>query len=199
MNQAAILLAVASALFAATAGATTYKWVDENGRTQYSDKPPMPQNAKSAPTEMNRRGIVTKDPQAEKAEEAARAQGAPEEQRMLEQRRRDNALLKTYTKPEEVDLLRDRSLEGIDAEIKSYQLRRKVTEQRLNDRYKRFGALEKAKKPIPPELQNDIAHDQDELKRIDEQIKGKDNEKVNIRMKAEQDKQRFIELRAGKK
>ncbi len=194
-----MLLAVASALFAATASATTYKWVDENGRTQYSDKPPMPQDAKSAATEMNRRGIVTKDPQAEKAEQAARAQGAPEEQRMLEQRRRDNALLKTYTKPEEVDLLRDRSLEGVDAEIKSHQLRRKVAEQRLSDRYKRLGSLEKAKKPIPPELQNDIAHDQDELKRIDELIKGKENEKVNIRMKAEQDKQRFIELRAGKK
>lgn len=34
------LAALAALLFAATAGAATYKWVDANGRTVYSDQPP---------------------------------------------------------------------------------------------------------------------------------------------------------------
>ncbi|MBB5017998.1 hypothetical protein HNQ59_001283 [Chitinivorax tropicus] len=194
--SAGILFALVASV--ASAG-NTYKWVDENGKVHYSDQPPLPQDTKSKPAELNRGGVVVRNPERQKAEQEAKVSQQSEEQRLKEQRRRDNALLKTYTKPEEVDLVRDRALEGIDAEIKASQLGRKAVEERLSKKAKQVANLKGRNKPIPQDLQDDIQHDQDEMKRIDDLVKTREQDKIVVRQKSEADKARLIELLSGKK
>ncbi|WP_137936541.1 DUF4124 domain-containing protein [Chitinivorax sp. B] len=199
MRQFLVAGLISALLVPTVTAGTTYKWVDEKGKVHYSDKPPLPQEAKTAPSELNRGGVVVKNPEVLKAEQEAKAAQRSEEQKLLEQRRRDNALLKTYTKPEEVDLVRDRALEGIDAEIKSSQLRRKTVEQHIVEANKQIGRLEKLKRPVPQDILDDIKRDQSELTRIDALIKAREQDKVEVKQKAEGDKRRLIELQAATK
>ena len=105
LRHSLILLALAATTVQAGG---LYKWVDEKGQVQFSDKPPPPQNLQKGSLEqLSKRGIVVKkiDPVLTPEQQAAEAKKKELATLEAEQRRRDNALMKSYTKPEEVDLL----------------------------------------------------------------------------------------------
>lgn len=175
-----------------------YKWVDEKGQVQFSDKPPPPQNLQKGSLEqLSKRGIVVKkiDPLLTPEQQAAEAKKKELESQEAEQRRRDNALMKSYTKPEEVDLLRDRALEVLDGEIKSFTLQRKTADTHLARVNERIASFEQRKKPVPPDLLEEKQRGIEEVQRIDSYLKSKEQEKVAIRTKATEDKKRLIELK----
>lgn len=175
-----------------------YKWVDEKGQVQFSDKPPPPQNLQKGSLEqLSKRGIVVKkiDPLLTPEQQAAETKKKELETQEAEQRRRDNALMKSYTKPEEVDLLRDRALEVLDGEIKSFTLQRKTADSHLARVNERIASFEQRKKPVPPDLLEEKQRGIEEVQRIDSYLKGKEQEKVAIRTKATEDKKRLIELK----
>lgn len=177
-----------------------YKWVDEKGQVQFSDKPPPPQNLQKGSLEqLSKRGIVVKkiDPVLTPEQAAAAAKQKEIETQEAEQRRRDNALVKSYTKPEEVDLLRDRALEVLDGEIKSFTLQRKTADSHLKRVNERIASFEQRKKPVPPDLLEEKQRGIEEVQRIDSYLKGKEQEKVAIRTKAADDKKRLIELKGS--
>lgn len=177
-----------------------YKWVDEKGQVQFSDKPPPPQNLQKGSLEqLSKRGIVVKkiDPVLTPEQAAAAAKQKEVETQEAEQRRRDNALVKSYTKPEEVDLLRDRALEVLDGEIKSFTLQRKTADSHLTRVNERIASFEQRKKPVPPDLLEEKQRGIEEVQRIDSYLKGKEQEKVAIRTKAADDKKRLIELKGS--
>ena len=177
-----------------------YKWVDEKGQVQFSDKPPPPQNLQKGSLEqLSKRGIVVKkiDPVLTPEQQAAEAKKKEQETQEAEQRRRDNALIKSYTKPEEVDLLRDRALEVLDGEIKSFGLQRKSAENHLARTNERIASFEQRKKPVPPDLLDERKRGMDEVQRINDYIKTKEQEKVTVRNKAAEDKKRLIELKGS--
>lgn len=177
-----------------------YKWVDEKGQVQFSDKPPPPQNLQKGSLEqLSKRGIVVKkiDPVLTPEQAAAAAKQKEVETQEAEQRRRDNALVKSYTKPEEVDLLRDRALEVLDGEIKSFTLQRKTADSHLKRVNERIASFEQRKKPVPPDLLEEKQRGIEEVQRIDSYLKGKEQEKVAIRTKAADDKKRLIELKGS--
>lgn len=178
-----------------------YKWVDEKGQVQYGDKPPQPQDMKKGSMEqLNRRGMVVKkiDPVLSEEQRAAEAQKKAQEEQDAEKRRRDNALLKSYTKPEEVDLLRDRALEVIDGEIKSYVVQRKNIENHIDKINERMNFFQKRKKPVPADLLDERRREEENLLRIKEHIQSKEQEKVSVRSKAADDKNRLMELKGLK-
>jgi predicted RNase H-like nuclease (RuvC/YqgF family) len=99
-----------------TAQADIYKWKDTEGVTHYGDTMP-PQAAGRATIEMNKKGSIIKEtaaaltPEERVQQQADQTKLNKETQIITEQKRRDSALLNTYTSPAEIDLARDRSLD----------------------------------------------------------------------------------------
>lgn len=102
-----------SAFFAQFAFAATYKWIDEKGVVQYSDRMPADGNKASA-TRLNSSGVSVSRTEAQKNQtevglsvEALEQQKA-EAKRQVERQRRDAALLATYSNENEIEAARER-------------------------------------------------------------------------------------------
>ncbi len=115
----------ALAIAAGTPGhsqAQLYKWVDENGKIQYTDTVP-PSALDRARKELRSDGTVKKETErAATAEERRLATMKAVEDAKLkaiqdERERKDKALLTTYPNLQDFDRVRDRALAAIDAEF----------------------------------------------------------------------------------
>lgn len=193
------LLLILLASLPAVAG-KLYSWVDENGKTHFGNTVP-PQYAQQGNAELNQRGVVIMKtdaaltPEQRKAKEEELAQQKEAEKKKLEQKRRDKALLNTYTTDKEIDLVRDRNLQQGELQFQSMELRAKQVQPRLDQARKRAEALVAKKKPLPPDLQQEIGETEKEMKRLQEMIQRKRTEMDTIRARFEDDKKRFRELR----
>ncbi|HSC79760.1 MAG TPA: DUF4124 domain-containing protein [Chitinolyticbacter sp.] len=187
-------LALIVGLASAQAEAKLYRWVDEQGNVQFSDKPPV-QDPKGGVSELNKSGTVRKGaPAPQTEEEKLRAQEA--ERLAKEQKRRDKALLQSFTKPEEIDLLRDRQIEAIQASIQTNKLKRQTLvdrQTRLNKQAERYA---KQKKPLPSDLEAEFAIAKKDIDDLDRDTIKRNAEIEEVKKRAEQDKRRFIELQA---
>jgi hypothetical protein len=189
------LMAVASG----NAMARMYKWTDEKGITHYGDTLP-PQYADRASTELSNRGRVLKHndpaltPEQIKARDEAQARQKEEQQKALEQKRKDSALLNTYTSEKEIDLARDRNLQQEDLVIKGTELRLKAARTRLDEFRKQKDNFTRAKKPVPADLQEDVTGAQQEVQHLQELIDQKQKDKDEIRTRYNADKRRYREL-----
>ncbi|MEH6459764.1 DUF4124 domain-containing protein [Chitinimonas sp. JJ19] len=194
-----ILPLIAMAL-TAHAGETLYKWVDENGKVQYSDKPPMQQN-KRGMTELNKQGMPIRQtegiltPEQQAARNAELAKLREEERKALEARRRDNALVNSFSKTSEIDAIRDRNLEQLQANIQSDRLRLEAATKRVNSFQTQIDKLTKAKKKIPNDLMTDLTERQAEVAKINASIAARNLEIEEVKNRAEADKKRLVELR----
>lgn len=186
----ALLLAAACAQ---AEGKRIKKWVDEEGVTHYGDVLP-PSYAGEQPTEMTSQGIKVKrkppppnpnDKQANKPQE------------MSEQERRDKALLSSFTTAKEIDLARDRNLQMDQASLQSLRLRLATAEQRLQKTDSAIAEFSKNKKPVPADLTREQKTQQTEISNIKNQIKQKQASMDATRTRFDNDKQRFMELKAG--
>lgn len=193
------LLLILLASFPAVAG-KLYSWVDEHGKTHYGNTVP-PQYAQQGNTELDKKGAVIKKtdaaltPEQRKAKEEELAQQKEEDKKKLEQKRRDKALLNTYTTEKEIDLVRDRNLQQGELQLQSMELRAKQVQPRLDQARKRAQGLAAKKKSLPPDLQQEIEEAEKELQRMQEMIKQRRMEMDAIRARFEDDKKRFRELR----
>ncbi|MHB1292822.1 MAG: DUF4124 domain-containing protein [Sulfuricella sp.] len=193
------LLLILLASFPAMAG-KLYSWVDERGETHYGNTVP-PQYSQQGSTELNQRGVVVKKtdaaltPEQRKAKEEELAQQKEEEKKKLEQKRRDKALLNTYTTDKEIDLVRDRNLQQGELQLQSMELRAKQIQPRLDQARKRAEDLAARKKPLPPDLQQELEEAGKEMRRLQEMIQQKRMEMEAIRARFEDDRKRFRELR----
>ncbi|MBL8507398.1 MAG: DUF4124 domain-containing protein [Chitinimonas sp.] len=184
----------------AHAGETLYKWVDENGKVQYSDKPPMQQN-KRGMTELNKQGMPIRQtegiltPEQQAARNAELAKLREEERKALEARRRDNALVNSFSKTSEIDAIRDRNLEQLQANIQSDRLRLEAATKRVNSFQTQIDKLTKAKKKIPNDLMTDLTERQAEVTKINASIAARNLEIEEVKNRAEADKKRLVELR----
>ncbi len=184
--------------FPALAG-KLYSWVDEHGKTHYGNTVP-PQYAQQGNTELNKRGSVVKKtdaaltPEQRKAKEDELAQQKEDEKKVLEQKRRDKALLNTYTTEKEIDLVRDRNLQQGELQLQSMELRTKQVQPQLDQALKRKEDLVAKKRPLPPDLQQELEEKGKELRRLQEMIRLKRAEMDAIRARFEDDKKRFREL-----
>jgi hypothetical protein len=163
------LLLLAALAVSQPALAKMYKWVDEKGEVHYGDTVP-PQYVNQGREELSKKGTVLKKtegaltPEQRQAREAEEAQKKADQRKEMEQKRRDKALLNTYTSDKEIDLTRDRNLKPLDMQI-----------QTLQDDLKRAkGDTAKAG--------------------IQSQIEQKKQEREAVRLRFEADKARFREL-----
>jgi small-conductance mechanosensitive channel len=175
-----------------------YRWVDGNGRVQYSDTPPMTYQ-QSGGAELSKQGNVIKRTQSEAERRAEAAQQAEQKKIQQEQQKQaqlDRALTQTYTTEAEIDLARDRALEHHKLAIKGAEIRSKVVDANLAGLRNRIAAIEKAGGKVDPALMGQyeqVSRESLELKRT---ILGNEEAMQQVRDKYAADKTRFRELMA---
>jgi hypothetical protein len=202
MRHSRLLLWTAAlfAFAAGPAGATTYKWIDENGKVHYSDKVPAdaPQGAEILDKQARPLKKLEAPPSPEelkaKAEAEQRARAAARERD--EQARKDRALLQSYTSENEIELAKSRAVSTLQAQIASAQAFRET----LLSQQKSLAARKQqyAGESIPIEIERESASLDAELTRQNVLIGQRQAELAMVTEKYDTIKQRWREIVADK-
>jgi len=195
------LLAVAPA----AAQQRMYKCVDAKGKVYYTQLPP-PECLGRDTQELDKSGTLMRKsqtpaaltPEQQKAREAELKKKLEGDERSKEERRKNTALLNTYSSEKDIDDARERALKEARAAIVD-------TEKRIADAHKRKKELESekefyVKKPMPAKLKQDITNNELEIKNQTELLDSKKKEIGLINSKYDSDRRRYLELTSqGKK
>jgi hypothetical protein len=183
----------------AVGAAKIFKWVDEKGVTHYGESIP-PEYKDQAATEMSKHGLTVRKldaaatgNEARKAAEEKAIKDREEKQRAFEQRRRDMALMNTYTSAREIDEHRERTLQVPIQTLKGLEPRLKKAKDRLTSLQSQAAALT-AKGKSAEGLDQDIADEQAEIQNIKADMDRSQAQIDAIKLKFEADKKRFMEL-----
>ncbi len=207
MRSQTIVLLCSTLLAVAPAAAQQrmYKCVDARGKVYYTQVPP-PECLGRDTQELDKSGTPMRKsqtpaaltPEQQKAREAGLKKKLEQEERSKEERRKNTALLNTYSSEKDIDDARARALKEAELAIAE-------TEKRIAGAQKRKKELESekefyVKKPIPLKLKQDIANNEIEIKNQTELLDAKKKEISIINAKYDSDKRRYVELTAqGKK
>mgnify|MGYP000894094321 CR=1 FL=1 len=191
---------IATLALVASAGATTYKWVDDQGVVHYTDKiPPEALNKGNVVLDKNGVPIRRTDPplsaeqRRAKADEDARQQQLAKDRELVE--RRDRALLATYTVESEIDLARNRALSTIDAQVQSSTAYAGNLSKRKAELEGKKAAL--GDKPVPAVMERELANINTELAKQADLVASKQREILAVNAKYDADKKRWKELRTA--
>ncbi len=195
----AILLALAAA--SATAQPRVFKCKDDKGKTYYTQMPPAECLGKEL-NELSGQGTVVKKregaltPDQIAARDAEEKRKKDEELAAKEEKRKNQALLNTYSSEKDIEEGRQRALGQAEAANKE-------TEKRMTEAQKRAQALaaEKEfylKKPMPKKLQDDIKNNEIDIKGYQDALSAKQKELGEINAKYDEDKRRYQELTGTK-
>lgn len=185
--------------FSLPASAKLYKWVDENGTTHYGEIIP-PEYAGQDRAELNKEGRVVKKqdvltPEQLRAErdakEQADAKKLAEEKAAIESKRHDKALIDTYSSSDEIDLARIRNLQQIELRISRINSNLKMANENLLGLQKEANDLNKANKPIPKDLQDDLKEAQARLDKLQKDLEKVQEEKAAMDARYDADKARY--------
>jgi hypothetical protein len=192
-----MLLLCAAALAGPAAAQKLYKYIDANGSVVYSDK--IPASAAGKPNEqLNRQGTVTKrnegamTPEQLAAKEADRKRKLDEDMAAKEEKRKNMALLNTYSSEQDVSEARARALKANAEAVEEAQ-------RKLADVHKRKQALAAEaeffkKKPMPGQLKQDIQVNEAAIVSHTELLDKKKKEIEVINAKYDEDLRRYREL-----
>ena len=190
-----ILLALAAA--PASAQQRMYKCKDDKGKTYYTQTPPAECLGKEM-DELNKQGTLIKKREAALTSEQIAAREAEDKRKKegdlaaKEEKRKNQALLNTYSSEKDIEDSRQRALKQADLAAKELNKRIAETQQRAQKL-----AAEKefySKKPMPKKLQDDIKNNEIELKGQQETLAAKKKELGEINAKYDEDKRRYLEL-----
>lgn len=191
------LLVTAAALCAAislNAEAKLYKWVDKNGQTHYGETiPPEYANSDTKVLDKNRvmdrkDGFDMKQQQESKVDpEVAKA--------AKEAKRRDEALLNTYSNEKEIDLSRNRNLLQIEARVNSYTTMLKSAKESLDALHKESEDIIKKNRKIPQSLTEDITEGEALVTKREKELATSQKEMDAVKARYDADKQRYRELK----
>jgi chorismate mutase len=199
MRFLVMLALLASAL---PAQATMYKWVDAQGKTHYSDTLP-PQSLGRGNVELDKQGLAIKRNagalSAEQRQQQAQAQARKTQENvaLTERKRRDSALLNTYTSPAEIDLARDRNMEQARLIIKSNDARLTPLRATRAQLVQQIAGITRNQKLPPAHLTQARDANAAEIARLEQLQAQKNKEMDETRAKFDADKARYIELMQG--
>lgn len=200
MRDAKVLLGAVVVLAAVSlnAEAKLYKWVDENGTTHYGETIP-PQYAGSDRSELNKTGrvikhteVLTADERRARAAEETKARDDKEAE--LERKRRDKALLSTYTTVEEIDLARSRNLQQVEARINSLDSQLKMVQERKANLDKEAANYTANGRKQPKSLVEDLSETQVRIDELHNDLGKARAEQRSVDERYDADKSRFREL-----
>ena len=178
--------------------AKMYKWVDDKGVTHYGETIP-PEYAHRDREELNKAGRVVEKkevltPEERHAKELEDIKKREDEEAVLEQKRRDKALLNTYSSAKEIDLARVRNLQQVEARLNSISSQLKMADDKLIGLQKEADGYAKTSKKIPPSLQDDLQESQARLTKLQQDLEKSMAEKAAVEARYDADKARYKEL-----
>jgi len=133
----------------------------------------------------------------EKKRDAELAKIAAEKKRIKDERRRqDRILLNTYFSEKDIIESRDTKIIAIDAVVKISARNREKQQKILDKHTQRAGNFERKSQKVPELILQDIEKSKAHLKEIDDFIESKEQEKLVIHKKYDQNLKRFKELKA---
>ena len=185
----------------ANAEAKLFKWVDDNGTTHYGETIP-PEYANKDATRLSDKGRVEKHiekltPEEQRARDAEDAKKNAAQQVAIESKRKDTALLSTFSNENEIDLARDRGLQQVEARINSFTTMLKSAQDSLVALRKEQDGLVKQGRKIPKSLLEDIDEGEARVAKIQKDLTQSEQESANVKARFEADKLRYRELRGG--
>jgi hypothetical protein len=193
-----LLLAVASGPVAAQ---KVYKWVDKDGQVHYGDRIP-PEYADQDRDVLNQRGLtVGREEGAETPEEAREREAREKAARAAEeQAQRDRMLISTYQNVDEIEQLRARRLDQIDAQILIQEqslANLKARHEEQLKRASRFAPLNQdAKAPAMPEgMAEDLERAQNDIRTQQLNLDKRREERKALNRQFDADVARYKELR----
>jgi hypothetical protein len=187
-------------LFAQPAVSKLYKWVDDEGKTHYTDKLP-PEHAEKSHSEINERGIeVNKVDRAKSADELAQEKELErlrkEQEKLIEQQKaEDRVLLKTFRSEDDIIMAMDGKLTAIDVMIGIIRSNIRQSKSQLEEMQNRAAIQERMGKKPSHKLLQDIASTRQQLKNSYATIIKREKDKERIKKKGNQDLERFRELK----
>lgn len=188
MFGAALVLCAA---FSATAEAKLYKWVDDKGVTHYGETVP-PEYANKDRVQYNDKGnLVKPKPSAKEGDSVSKT---AEDQAAIEQRRKDSALLNTFSNEKEIDLALERNLQQVEARISSIHLLKKSAQESLDGYQKEAEQMKAAGRKIPASLQSDIAETEKKITRLQQELTQAEGKAAAVKASFAADKARYVEL-----
>ncbi|HXU94156.1 MAG TPA: DUF4124 domain-containing protein [Gallionella sp.] len=199
MRKSKLLAALIVGLFfSLPAAAKMYKWVDDQGVTHYGETIP-PEYANKDRSELNKSGRVIKKqevltPEERRAKEEADAQKRSDAEAALERKRRDKALLNTYSNVKEIDLARNRNLQQVDARINSLNSQVKMASDNLLGLQKEADGFTKSNRKLPTSLQEDLQESQARLTKAQQDLEKAKADKAAVEARYDADKARYKEL-----
>ena len=199
MTRSGLLVAlIAGITLSLPVSAKLYKWVDDNGVTHYGETIP-PEYADKDRAVINKEGRITKKsvsltPEEILAKEQAEEKKRSEKEAALELKRRDNALINTYSNEQEIDLARKRNLQQLEARVNSINSQIKTAQGNLLGLQKESDDLAKANKKLPASLREDLQEHQSRLDKLQQDLKKAESEKAALEARYDADKARYREL-----
>lgn len=182
--------------------AATYRWVDQNGKVQYSDLMP-PSMAGQSHSELDKQGRVIREVQRTRMTEEERQRMQEKKTRQeaearlkTEQLRRDKALLSTYANEKEIALARDRAIELESLNIRGLQTRMDRAAAKLAEANAQLARLQSAGRTVPASVSQMRDEAQRELAQISTAMNQRMQAVEDIHHRFEEDEKRFLELKA---
>jgi len=202
-GSALIVVAIAAALSAGAAVAQSrmYKCTDAKGKTYYTQTPPAEclgrdtqvLSTKSGSVMKKIEGQLTPEQQAQRDDEKKKK--AELEAQAREERRKNTALLNTYSSEKDIADARARALKENESGIAQ-------TEKRIAGALKRRKELDDekefyAKQALPAKLGQDIRNNDVELKNQQGLLEVQKKQVSTINAKYDEDRRRYMELTKG--
>lgn len=184
--------------FSHPAAAKMYKWVDDQGVTHVGDTIP-PEYANKDRAELNKSGrtVKTQDvltPEERRAKAESDRIKRSESENALEQKRRDKALINTYSNVEEIELKRGRDLQQVNARINSVGKQLQIVTDKMSGLNIEKENYAKSGRKLPISLQEDLSETQERLDKLHQELSKANSEKAAIDARYDADKVRFKEL-----
>ncbi len=196
MIDSRLLFGVAAlcAAISLNAEAKLYKWVDDNGTTHYGETIP-PEYADREAMKLEKGRIEKRDDKFKGAAKKDEVLDPAAEKALKEAKRRDNALLSSYTNEKEIDLARDRNLLQVEARVNSYSTMLKSAQTSLDALHQESAAITKQGRPIPASLTEDISQAEALVAKRKGELDASQKEMEAVKARYEADKQRYRELK----
>jgi len=182
-------------------------WKDKSGKVVGCGDIVPPEYQDSATKELSRGGVTVKQSEAAPTPEQRKAQQAELERKQAElerkqaedlkkaaQQRQDRMLLDSYSQEKEIDYERGRQVQGIESEIELLQTNLGSANTRRANVRARAEQYEKNKKPVPPEVQDEVDRIEREKTRTENQIAQRRKDIVALNQKYDGFKKRYLEL-----
>lgn len=194
LNRLALLVTL-GCITSFSVEARLYKWVDDKGVTHYGEVIPA-EYANKNRSQLSAEGRVVSTeevltPEQARAKQEQLKKKQLEDEAQGEQKRRDSALLGTFSSVAEIDAAKTRSLQQIDSTISSILVQIKINQNKLDALLSEERSFKSSHAAIPNSLSEDLKDTQSRLNKRRAELDKFKQERISVEARFEADKARF--------